>query len=86
MAVIQPSLFLVMNRFPDHRNTLRQMYRSSESFRLSCHNYQKCTKALKHWAKSKSAQAPDRYREYAALLEELELEIIQSLEMKREHV
>jgi hypothetical protein len=84
MTIITPGLFLVMNRFPDRRNDLRQMYRTSESFRSICRNYQKCTKALDHWGKSKSEQAPERQREYAALLQELELEIIQSLEPKRE--
>ncbi len=84
MAVIHPSLFSVMKRFPDRRNALRQMYRTSESFRSICRNYQKCAKALDYWAKSKSAEAPDRHREYSALLQELELEIIQGLELKRE--
>ncbi len=84
MRVIQPSLFLIMKRFPDRRNALRQMYRTSESFRSLCRNYQKCSEALDYWAKSKSAEAPDRRREYSALLQELELEIIQGLEPKRE--
>ena len=83
MAVIQPSIFLVMNRFPDRRDILRRIYRTSESFRSICHNYQKCNKALEHWDKSKSAEASDRYQEYSVLLEELELEIIQSLEPRR---
>jgi hypothetical protein len=55
MAVIHPSLFLVMNRFPDRRNALRQMYRTSESFQSLCRNYQKCSEALDYWDKSKSA-------------------------------
>jgi hypothetical protein len=80
MRVIQPSLFLVMNRFPDRRNDLRQMYRTSESFQSICQNYQKCTVALGHWVKSKHEDAPSRQREYSELIDELELEIIQSLE------
>ena len=84
MTIITPGLFLVMNRFPDRRNELRQMYRTSESFESLCLNYQKCSAALDYWGKSKSEQAPERQREYAALLQELELEIIQGLEQKRE--
>ena len=84
MRVIHPGLFVVMKRFPDRKNDLRQIYRSSESFRSICRNYQKCSKALNHWSKSKHAEAPDRQVEYAALLEELELEILQALEPQRE--
>jgi hypothetical protein len=56
------------------------MYRTSETFQCICQNYQKCSEALSHWTKSKHADAPERQREYTALLKELELEIIQSLE------
>ena len=80
MRVIQPSLFLIMKRFPDRKSALRQKYRSSESFQSLCSNYQKCTKALDHWAKSEHEEAANRHLEYATLLQELELEIIQSLE------
>ena len=82
MQVIHPSLFLVMKNFPDKKDALRQMYRSSESFRVLCHNYQKCSEALDFWKKSKRTEAPDRHREYTALMQELELEIHQTLELK----
>jgi hypothetical protein len=80
MTIITPGLFLVMNRFPDKRNALRQLYRSSESFESLCLNYQKCSDAIAYWGKSESQQASDRHQEYSELLQELELEIIQSLE------
>ena len=80
MKVIHPGLFLILQRFPDHKNVLRQMSRESESFRSICHNYQKCSEALDYWAKSSQSGAPDRHREYKMLLEELELEIINSLD------
>lgn len=80
MTIITPGLFLVMNRFPDRRNDLRQMYRTSESFESLCRNYQKCSVALGHWTKSKHEEAPLRQREYSELLKELEQELIQSLE------
>ncbi len=56
------------------------MYRSSQSFQSICESYQKCSEALKYWVKSNSEEAPGRSREYAELLNELELEILQSLE------
>ena len=80
MAVIHPSLFLVMERFPDRKDDLRDKYRINESFQSLCQSYQKCTEALEHWSQSKHAQAPNRQREYADLILELEQEIIQSLE------
>ena len=79
MTVIHPGLFLILRRFPDHKEDLRQMHRTSESFQSICHNYQKCSEALDYWAKSSRSEAPDRHREYKMLLEELELEIINSL-------
>ena len=84
MRVIHPGLFLVMKHFPNRKSDLRQMYRSSESFRALCQNYQKCAKAMNYWEKSKKEEAPDRLREYTALLQELELEIMDNLEPKRE--
>ena len=80
MKVIHPSLFLVMTRFPDQRKALRKMYRKSESFQAICHNYKKCSEALGYWKTSEHEAAPHRQREYTELLEELEMEIIQSLE------
>lgn len=79
MSVIHPSLFTVQKRFPDHKDALRQKYRSSKSFRSICKNYQKCAKALKYWAKSEDTDAPAREKEYTVLLQELELEILKNL-------
>ncbi len=80
MAVIHPSLFLVMKKIPDRKDALRQMYRASKSFQSICQNYQKCSEALRYWAESEDENAPDREIEYSALLQELELEITKSLE------
>ncbi len=80
LAVIHPGLFLVLQRFPDRQKAVRHIYRTSKSFQAICHNYQKCSEALHYWAESGHEEAPNRYREYSALLHELESEIIQSLE------
>jgi len=79
MTVIHPGLFLILRRFPDHKDALRQMYHASESFQSICYNYQKCSEAVRYWTKSKQPEAPDRHREYGDLLQELELEILNSL-------
>jgi hypothetical protein len=69
-----------MQRLPESKNALRQLYRTSESFQSICHSYQKCSEALRYWTKSEHEEAPNRQREYSELMQELELEIIQSLE------
>ncbi len=69
-----------MQRYPHRKEDLRQLYRSSESFQSICESYQKCSEAVEYWAKSDSEEAPGRRREYAELINELELEILQSLE------
>jgi hypothetical protein len=80
MTVIKPGLFLILRRFPDHKAAIRQMHRTSESFKSTCHDYQKSTEALHYWAKSSRSEAPDRSREYKMVLRELETEIKNSLE------
>ncbi len=80
MAVIDPGLFLVMQSFPERKDALRRMYRISESFQSICHSYQQCSEALRYWANSDHEKAPDRRLEYSELMQELEHEIIQSLE------
>jgi hypothetical protein len=69
-----------LRRFPDSKDALRQLYRTSESFQAICHSYQKCSEALGYWSKSEHEEAPTRQREYSELIKELELEIIQSLD------
>lgn len=79
MKVIHPSLFLVMKNFPNRKDALQKMYRNSDSFQALCENYQECSTALNYWARSESAQASERHREYLTLLQEIEKEIIQAL-------
>jgi hypothetical protein len=79
MTVIHPGLFLILQRFPDRKDALRQMYRESGSFQPICYQYQQCSAAIRYWSKSEKPEALDRQREYMMLLHELELEIINSL-------
>ncbi len=80
MPVIHPSLFIVMKHFPDRKDAVRQMYRTNKPFQGICRNYSKCSEALRYWTESEDEHAPEREKEYATLLHELELEIINSLE------
>jgi len=79
MAVIQTSLFSVLEKFPDHRKAIGRLFRKSESFQTLCEDYQNCAAALRHWQRSGSEQAALRREEYAALLRDLETEIMQFL-------
>jgi hypothetical protein len=79
MTVIQPGLFLLMQRFPDNKDVLRHRFLNSKSFQSICKDYQSCSDALAYWAKSERENAPDRHREYCVLLQELESDIIKSL-------
>ena len=80
MSVIQPGLFLILQRFPHQKDALRRLYRTSESFQAICHSYQQCSKAFDYWSASGKKESPTRQREYSELIIELEKEIIHSLE------
>ena len=79
MTVIQPGLFLLMQRFPDNKDELRHRFFNSKSFQSICKDYQRCSDALDYWAESERENAPDLHREYCGLLQELESEIIKGL-------
>jgi len=83
LTVIKPGLFSIQQRFPDCKDSLRRLYRKSESFQGICQNYQECLNAFNHWSGSEDEQAPHRKHEYAELIKELEQEIIQRLEEER---
>jgi hypothetical protein len=80
LSVIQAGPFFALQRFQYHKDDLRRMYRSSKSFRSICHDYEKCSAALDYWLVSEHEEAPNRQREYSELINELELEILQSVE------
>jgi hypothetical protein len=79
MTVIQPGLFLLMQRFPDKKDVLRHRFLDSKSFQSICKDYQRCSDALAYWAKSERENAPDLHREYCVLLQDLEVDIIEGL-------
>ncbi len=68
-----------MQQDTESKDPIRRMYLTSNSFKSICHSYQKCSEAIRYWTESDRDEAPERQREYTALLHELELEIMQSL-------
>lgn len=79
MNVIHPDFFTVMKRFPDRKESIKNLSRKSQSFQLMCEDYRKCKDALTFWTQSDSKNAAI-FSEYTALLHELESEIIQNLD------
>ena len=79
MPVIQTSVFPVLKRFPDHMDTVKQLFKENETFQSVCEDYRRCAEALHHWNQSASDEALVRREEYAGLLQDLEAEILQNL-------
>ena len=80
MAVVPMGLLHVLKRFPEHEETIRRLYRKHASFPSLVKDYARCAEALRHWRGLASCEAPLRAAEYAALLQELEAEILGHLE------
>ena len=79
MTVIQPSLFIIFERFPEQKETIKALFKKNESFKTLCEDYHRCAKALQHWNQFLDEDAPARRHEYRALLRELEEEILQNV-------
>lgn len=80
MTVLKTSVFSVVKRFPDRTDAVKRLFKKSETFQTVCEDYRKCAEALRHWNESVSEEAPARREEYATLLQDLEAEILQSLD------
>lgn len=80
MSVIHSGVFTLLKKFPEHRHVVQRLFRSNDEFLTLCEDYRICKEALDHWTLSKLEQAPLRKREYASLLRELEIEILQSVD------
>jgi hypothetical protein len=79
MSMIQPGLFALFERFPDHKSTLKAQYLQSESFQTLCSDYEKCAAAVAYWKCASGGEAARRCKEYRELLAELEEEVRQIL-------
>ena len=79
MNVIYTPMFIILERFPEHAETIKRLFSESEDFQTACEDFRLCRSALGHWNQSEKAAAPARRLEYATLLRELEQEIEQRL-------
>ena len=80
LSVEPPGLPSVLDRFPNHRDTVSRLGKDDETFRTLCNDYQRCKVALQHWTRSEEDGAEDRREEYEAVQKELEAEILRYLE------
>ena len=69
----------IFAQFPDRKDTVKHLFRESETFQSVCEDYRRCAEAMQHWNQSASVETPARREEYAALLRDLELETLQDL-------
>lgn len=81
MSIIEPSLFLVFERFPDRKKAAKKLFYENEEFKSVCEDHRQCSAALRYWSQSSKESAPARKLEYAALLQELEEEIMTILKV-----
>lgn len=79
MAIIKKGLFLVLEKFPDQKDDVKRLFRDSETFQAICDDYLKSAEALRYWTQDESEEAPARREEYVTLKQDLEAEILQSL-------
>ena len=79
MAVIELNLFYVVKRFPNRKDSILELFRKNENFQIICDDYRRCFESFTRWNQSTSEEATARSTEYADLLQELELEILQLL-------
>ncbi len=71
---IDPST--VIQRFPEHLETIKHLFKKSPNFQTLCSDYRRCANALEFWKKSDRNEAQIRREEYETLLHELESEIL----------
>ena len=74
------SLCHFIEQFPEHQSSLERLWDVNASFQSLCDDYQDCAAALKYWQLSAGEEAREYRDEYAALVVELEEEILCYLE------
>ncbi len=78
---------MIMQRFPDNMDEIRQLYLTDQSFQVICHDYQKCTEVLANYNGTdldikRNDRIQNDYQELIASLEAEILELITACEQK----
>ena len=82
MAIIKSGVFHVLEKFPDHAEDIKRLYKENQDFQIMCEDYRQCSTALRYWNRSASEEAPARREEYGMLLRDLEEEILRTFDEK----
>jgi len=69
------TIAMIKRRFAGRDEAIAHAFAASESFRELCRDYLACVTTLARWRESDAADAPARAEEYAALVDELGIEI-----------
>lgn len=77
---LRTSFCHVLARFPEHRSSLEKLWEDNAYFQSLCEEYDDCVAALNYWQLSDGEEAGEYRDEYAALVLELEAEILEYLE------
>lgn len=80
MMVSEINPYTVMERFPEHQETIKYLFKNDPDFKTLCSDYLRCAKALRFWSKSPLCEAEKRKLEYETLLQELEVELLENIE------
>ncbi|MEJ2194221.1 MAG: hypothetical protein P8X73_05105 [Ignavibacteriaceae bacterium] len=71
-------LKLIITRFPNHQNCIKELFEESESFRSLCEDYFDCRTVLDETIKN-SNKSSDLQKEYQVMLSEIEDELIERI-------
>ena len=80
MSLVETGVFIVIQRFPGRKEALKRLFKRSRSFRTLCEDYRQCELAIRRWDATLSEEASERRAEYAALIRQLEAEILRELD------
>ena len=74
----------VIERFPKHAASIRELFHADQSFREMCGDYADTLEALQRWQASSGPHQAARIAEYRELAEALEIEIATALRLPTE--
>ena len=69
----------VIERFPRHAASVRDLFHADQSFREMCGDYAETLDALQRWEASSGPHRATRIEEYRELAEALEIEVLTAL-------
>jgi len=71
-------LILIITRFPNHQNCIKELFDESESFKSLCEDYFDCRRVLDKTIEN-SDKSSDLQKEYQVMLSEIENELLERI-------